>query len=402
MSADPSAPIEDPCASSILGADGDRYHNLRILSIFIILISSAMGAFFPLLARRSLKLPRAVYDFAKYFGSGVIIATAFIHLLVPAFEELGSPCLSDVWAEYPWAAAISMTSVFFIFFIELFAFRWGTARMQKLNGGKVTYDAHGHGYGAGGMHAAHGPEGAIASPTHADVETGETSDHKVDLHNHASHSHSNSIEGHEHSYEEPSGPLDDHPLAQILSILILEFGVIFHSFITGITLAVSIDFIPLFLVLIFHQLFEGLGLGTRLAHLAIFTSPRIEAEARTKALEGGNSSLPNAQQLPLSKSYALFPWFGALAFALTLPLGVAVGLGVRNSYDANSPTALIVSGVFDAFSSGILLYTGLVELLAHEFLFSRAMREAPLGRVVYAGFCVLFGAALMSLLGRWA
>jgi hypothetical protein len=30
------------------------------------------------------------------------------------------------------------------------------------------------------------------------------------------------------------------------------------------------------------------------------------------------------------------------------------------------------------------------------------MREAPLEGVVHAGFCVLFGAALMSLLGRWA
>jgi hypothetical protein len=62
MSEDPSAPIEDPCAPSILGVDGDRYHNLRILSIFIILISSALGAFFPLLARRTLKLPRAIYE----------------------------------------------------------------------------------------------------------------------------------------------------------------------------------------------------------------------------------------------------------------------------------------------------------------------------------------------------
>jgi solute carrier family 39 (zinc transporter), member 1/2/3 len=290
-----------------------------------------------------------------------------------------------------------MTSVFFIFFIELFAFRWGTARMQRLSGGKVTYDAHGHVYGAEGMHAAHGPEAEQPAPIPADIEAGP----KVDTHEHASDSNSQSLNGH----DEGTGPLDEHPLAQILSILILEFGVIFHSFITGITLAVSVDFIPLFLVLIFHQLFEGLGLGTRLAHLAIFTSPRIEAQARARALEEGNSSTPKRKALPvtpLSKGYALFPWLGALAFALTLPLGVAIGLGVRNSYDPNSATANIVSGVFDAFSSGILLYTGLVELLAHEFLFSRAMREAPLGRVVYAGFCVLLGAGLMSLLGRWA
>jgi solute carrier family 39 (zinc transporter), member 1/2/3 len=294
-----------------------------------------------------------------------------------------------------------MTSVFFIFFVELFAFRWGTARMQRLSGGKLIYDAHGHVHGAGGMHAAHGPEGEQPTPIPADIEAGGMAEQKPVAHDHASDSEPPST----HDHDEGTGPLDEHPLAQILSVLILEFGVVFHSFIVGITLAVSVDFIPLFLVLIFHQLFEGLGLGTRLAHLAIFTSPRIEAQARARALEDGNSSTPKRKALggsPLPKGYALFPWFGALAFALTLPLGVALGLGVRNSYDPNSATANIVSGIFDAFSSGILLYTGLVELLAHEFLFSRAMREAPLGRVVYAGFCVLLGAGLMSLLGRWA
>lgn len=38
--------------------------------------------------------------FAKYFGSGVIIATAFIHLLAPAWEELTSECLSGAWEDY--------------------------------------------------------------------------------------------------------------------------------------------------------------------------------------------------------------------------------------------------------------------------------------------------------------
>jgi zinc transporter 1/2/3 len=37
---------------------------------------------------------------AKYFGSGVIIATAFIHLLASGVSELSSPCLSPAWQEY--------------------------------------------------------------------------------------------------------------------------------------------------------------------------------------------------------------------------------------------------------------------------------------------------------------
>lgn len=43
-------------------------------------------------------------------------------------------------------------------------------------------------------------------------------------------------------------------------------------------------------------------------------------------------------------------------------IGIAAGLGVRSSYNPGSTTASIVSGVLDAFSAGILIYTGLVEV----------------------------------------
>jgi len=42
-----------------------------------------VGAFFPILAKRipALKIPNIAFIIAKFFGSGVIIATAFIHVL---------------------------------------------------------------------------------------------------------------------------------------------------------------------------------------------------------------------------------------------------------------------------------------------------------------------------------
>ena len=64
---------------------------------------------------------------------------------------------------------------------------------------------------------------------------------------------------------------------------------------------------------------------------------------------------------------------------------MAVGLGVRGTYVPGSQTALIVNGVFDSISAGILIYTGLVELMAHEFMFSAVMRRART-RVVMAAF----------------
>lgn len=81
---------------------------------------------------------------------------------------------------------------------------------------------------------------------------------------------------------------------------------------------------------------------------------------------------------------------------------MVIGLSVRNSYSPNSPTALVVSGVLDALSAGVLLYTGLVELLAAEFLFHPEMKEAPTGKVLYALSCVILGAVVMAVLGELA
>ena len=90
--------------------------DLRIAPVFIIWVTGTLSAAFPILACRSsvTRVPRTVFEyalphlapslsltnwhrFAKYLGSGVIIATAFIHLLRPAISELTSPCLGAAW-----------------------------------------------------------------------------------------------------------------------------------------------------------------------------------------------------------------------------------------------------------------------------------------------------------------
>jgi len=54
----------------------------RISSIFVILVGSFLGAWFPVYAQRHPRLgvPKVAFFVAKYFGSGVIVATAFIHV----------------------------------------------------------------------------------------------------------------------------------------------------------------------------------------------------------------------------------------------------------------------------------------------------------------------------------
>ncbi|KAI5123500.1 hypothetical protein M0805_006660 [Coniferiporia weirii] len=351
------------------GGGDDSLFGLRVASIFIIMFTSMTGALFPTVVRRSRMrnfVPKSAFDFAKYFGSGVIIATAFIHLLDPATDELGSSCLSGTWQEYPWALALCMLSIFIIFFVELIAFRWGTSRLTKLG---ISYDAHGHEQGI--SHAAHGPERSVMTSSRIpeqELDTNSAEGASSDIEkNDTSHSHSH----HTHSHHVLSEASSD-ALAQIVGIFILEFGILLHSILIGLTLAVSSEFKVLFVVIIFHQTFEGLGLGSRLAYL----------------------------DLPAKYNYVAY--CAAILYGLTTPIGIAAGLGVRSTYNPNSTLASIVSGVLDSLSAGVLIYTGLVELLAHEFLFNPEMRVANDRKLAYACVCMIFGAGIMALLGRWA
>lgn len=53
---------------------------VRISALFVILVVSTSLTFFPVLAARVrwCRIPLYVYLFARYFGAGVIVATAFI------------------------------------------------------------------------------------------------------------------------------------------------------------------------------------------------------------------------------------------------------------------------------------------------------------------------------------
>ncbi len=42
----------------------------------------------------------------------------------------------------------------------------------------------------------------------------------------------------------------------------------------------------------------------------------------------------------------------AFIFTITTPIGIAVGIGIASTYNANSTNALITQGIFDAVSTG--------------------------------------------------
>ncbi|KAK4381835.1 Zinc transporter 5 [Sesamum angolense] len=90
----------------------------------------------------------------------------------------------------------------------------------------------------------------------------------------------------------------------------------------------------------------------------------------------------------------------AIFFSLTTPTGIAVGIGLSNIYSETSPTALIVEGVFNSASAGILIYMALVDLLSADFMSQKMQSNFKLQ--LGANASLLLGAGCMSLLAKWA
>ncbi|KAI0127689.1 Zinc/iron permease [Xylariales sp. AK1849] len=344
------------------GNEFDGHIGLRVSSIFVILVSSLLGALLPVLLARSrrISVPPMTFFVTKYFGTGVIIATSIMHLLVPAFDALGSPCLEGYEiSEYPWAGGICFMTIMAMFFIEIIISHY------DLFGGD-----HNHGNGIDPalniLKKRASSEASHTPPLH-DIEAGPRLDAKENPNGLPGEDHL----GHSRTHIENDNHADF--AAQMTALFILEFGVIFHSIFVGLTLAVAGDeFTVLYIVLVFHQMFEGLGLGSRLAMAS----------------------------WPRAKGY--MPYLLGLLYALSTPIAIAAGLGVRTTLAPGSLTTLIVNGIFDAISAGILLYTGLVELMAHEFMFSPQMQKAGLKMKMSALACVFLGGGLMALLAKWA
>ncbi|KAJ4287464.1 hypothetical protein N0V88_007651 [Collariella sp. IMI 366227] len=77
---------------------------LHVGALLIILSVSSLACAVPLLASKFpvLRIPEPFLFGVRHFGTGVLLATAFVHLLPTAFISLGNPCLSSFWTtDYP-------------------------------------------------------------------------------------------------------------------------------------------------------------------------------------------------------------------------------------------------------------------------------------------------------------
>ncbi|EOA36102.1 hypothetical protein CARUB_v10011177mg [Capsella rubella] len=151
---------------------------------------------------------------------------------------------------------------------------------------------------------------------------------------------------------------------------VLELGIVVHSVVIGLAMGASDNkctIRSLIAALCFHQLFEGMGLGGCI----------LQAQYGKKT-----------------------NWIMVVFFSVTTPLGIVLGMLLQTVYSPASPTALIVVGVLNACSAGLLNYMALVDLLAADFLGPKLQGNMKLQTLAYVA--VFLGAGGMSLMAKWA
>lgn len=425
------------------GARGAYDTSLHVGALILILVLSTAGTYrpsehvavgadgiaacsFPIVVRRfpRLPVPHHLLFLSRHFGTGVLIATAFVHLLPTAFVSLTDPCLPSFWNHgYPaMAGLIAMTSVLIVVGIEMFFATRGAGHMHgseydtlpaegaqkdRMNGyarpshhrsdswrpfreADIGLSGQHHGVHLGQLNSSQehlvsgrspsipkdSPHVSNGNPFHDDDNSENNSDLDLDELDPTADTSNHPHLSLTNPQPPPPSSLSDHQLQQkaLLQCLLLEAGILFHSIFIGMALSVSVGppFIILLIAISFHQTFEGLALGSRIAAITSFppSSPK--------------------------------PWLMALAYGTTTPVGQAIGIAVQGLYDPQGEMGLVMVGVMNAISSGLLLFAGLVELLAEDFLSDRSYEVLKGRRRLEACGAVVAGSLLMALVGAWA
>ena len=88
-------------------------------------------------------------------------------------------------------------------------------------------------------------------------------------------------------------------------------------------------------------------------------------------------------------------------FALVTPIGMAIGIGVLSQFNGNDKATIIAIGTLDAFSAGILIWSGFVQMWSFDWLYGE-LRDSGIMQTTLAMISLVAGLIAMSVLGKWA
>ena len=330
----------DPCSATALAAGYNV--NLHIAAIFIILVASFLGVAIPLVGKfaKRFALPEFGLAVGKFLGVGIIICCGLVHMLGPASQSLVSPCLGPAFTQGYTAYAFLFATIGIFTMHGLDVLLLACVRKHIKNVEKMNAEDHDEEH---------------------DLEHKKHEEEQQVHHDHFQHHHHTSPHHHQ------------SPIEITLEALFLEFAFTVHSIFIGLAVGVSNEsFDALLTALVFHQLFEGVALGARLAD-------------------------------PYTQISMTFSFILALIFSCAAPIGVMMGVVVTTSIQPNQATFLMTEGFLDAFCAGILLYVGLGMLLID---FQKATEKLCVGKYAVTKQLTLFfamwiGAGLMAYIGKY-
>ncbi|KAE9390054.1 Zinc/iron permease [Gymnopus androsaceus JB14] len=165
---------------------------------------------------------------------------------------------------------------------------------------------------------------------------------------------------------------------QVVGILVLQFGIMIHSLVIGLTLSITSgsEFTTLVTAIIFHQLFEGLSLGIRIATLPPKSDSSSSRPSSPSSSRNGKGSPPPSSH---GSHRSLLQPVLTILFAITTPLGIALGMLVFSSTGkckssippshSSEARMLLTQGLMSSISAGLLIYSATVEMIAGDFVF---------------------------------
>ena len=330
---------------------------LRIASVFILFGASMLGVVAPLYYSsrpRDEQTPEnqmlinesPAFRIIRSFAAGVMLGVGFIHLLADGVDKLLAVSLDYPPLGYTLATVGAIVVLGFEQIAVMMISRIGS-------GNPVDHD-----FGVNGVKNI------------ADIES-----HTSELHEVVDLQSSSKPCDHSHAINMITGTSS---LSVIVKAYMMEISVAIHSVIIGVALGSmageeNIQSLQALLIAIcFHQFFEGLGLGT------------VIAAAR---LHFGTVKI------------ATF----ALIFALTVPVGVIIGIFIINDQaleEGPTVTQQYTEGCLNSLAAGILIYVALVEMIAEDFQSAAITHNITLKMQMYTA--LVTGNLFLAVLAIWA
>mmetsp|Transcript_35593 Transcript_35593/g.70767 ORF Transcript_35593/g.70767 Transcript_35593/m.70767 type:complete len:381 (-) Transcript_35593:273-1415(-) len=374
--------------------------NLRIGSVFIILVVSAAGIAFPFVVASNGK-ESSMFRCLKAGAAGVMLGIALMHLLPDADEDL-----SEVYPDYSLAFALTAFGVVLNLTMEQAAVMYLASRKHPVkrqtnpNRGMSkasSLESLEHGEHCGFVKCEHGSgvelsqnknvpfaginSATFVSPKHHPnvsaavkevVEVRQDQDEEQEAE--SEKDNNLSVIGSDEGAEIVAGLMAAESLREIVSLYAMELSISVHSIIIGVDIGLLAGgsnlttLVALICAIAFHQGVEGMGLGTVLS-----------------SVQSG------------STSFSKVAVFIAL-FTCSTPVGIIIG--ICTSSDSSNDYAVSAKGTANALAAGSLLYLSLTEMVASYFASSDLARKPTLKMSMIGCFAV--GIAFMAIIAIWA